>query len=118
VTFLSLEDLVDPTQLERFARLSRLLVLTEGAKGCTVYFHDEKRHFLAPAVEMVDATGAGDIFAAAFLVRLHQTDGNIWVAAEFANQVAALSVTRRGLVAKIEAIRQLLTAHMGFSAGR
>jgi sugar/nucleoside kinase (ribokinase family) len=44
----------------------------------------------------VDATGAGDIFAAAFFIRLHTTR-DPWEAARFATQLAAYSVTRPGL---------------------
>jgi len=44
----------------------------------------------------VDATGAGDIFAAAFFVRL-QRGADPWTAACFANCVAAQSVIRAGL---------------------
>ena len=43
-----------------------------------------------------DATGAGDVFAAAFFVRLLETR-DPWEAARFANRVAAVSVTRPGL---------------------
>jgi len=45
---------------------------------------------------LVDPTGAGDVFAAAFFIRLSQTR-DPWEAARFATQVAARSVTRRGM---------------------
>lgn len=108
VTVLSTEDLADAAMLEQYRQLSPLLVVTEGARGCTVYCRAEERHFPAHAVEAVEETGAGDIFAAAYLVRFYQTDGNPWDAADFANRVAACSVTRRGLPAKMDAIRHLL----------
>ena len=54
------------------------------------------RQFSAPPQREVDPTGAGDIFAAAFFINLYETD-DPWASARFANQVAALSVTRRGL---------------------
>ncbi len=44
----------------------------------------------------LDSTGAGDIFAAAFFTRLYLTR-DPWESARFANQIAAASVTRRGL---------------------
>jgi sugar/nucleoside kinase (ribokinase family) len=44
----------------------------------------------------VDSVGAGDIFAAAFFIRLFATH-DPWKAARFATQVAAFSVTRYGL---------------------
>jgi sugar/nucleoside kinase (ribokinase family) len=49
----------------------------------------------APCRE-VDATGAGDIFAAAFFARRFQTR-DAWEAARFATNLAAYSVTRVGL---------------------
>ncbi len=105
--FLSREDLADPSLVEAYAEQANILVITDGANGCTVYFGGEARAFPAPPVEAVDATGAGDIFAAAYLIRLRQTDGDMWAAAEFANRVAALSVTRAGLRAKATAIREM-----------
>jgi sugar/nucleoside kinase (ribokinase family) len=44
----------------------------------------------------VDATGAGDIFAAAFFIRLFKTR-DPWEAARFATLIASRSVTRIGL---------------------
>jgi len=73
---------------------------------------------LLPPVDVVDPTGAGDIFAAAYLVRFYQTDGNAWAAAEFANTIAAHAITRRGLPAKSAAIRQALDTLMRNPAGR
>jgi sugar/nucleoside kinase (ribokinase family) len=86
----------DRALLARYAAQTRLLVVTDGVRGCTVYEHGQARHFSAPAVHEVDPTGAGDIFAAAFFVSLQRT-GDPWMAAHFANCVAARSVTRAGL---------------------
>ena len=94
---LSEEDVAgDRARVVRYAAQTRLLVMTQGAAGCTVYAHGQVRHFPAPAVHEVDPTGAGDIFAAAFFVWLQRT-GDPWMAARFANCVAAQSVTRAGL---------------------
>lgn len=79
-----------------YAAQTRLLVVTQGAAGCTVYTDGQSRHFPAPAAHEVDPTGSGDVFAAAFFVRLYR-EGDPWLAARFANCVAACSVTRRGL---------------------
>jgi len=97
VTILSIEDLAgDEEQIEEMASFSQVLVVTEGANGARVYWSGDVRRFAAPAVVEVNATGAGDIFAAAFLVRYHKTH-DPWEAARFANQLAAQSVTRHGL---------------------
>ena len=105
---LSEEDLPYPAMLTRYRQWSNLLVLTQGDKGCTVFMGDEVRQVPAPSVVEVEPTGAGDIFAAAFLIRLHQTAGNPWEAARFANEIAAKSVTQRGLEAKIKRAAQRL----------
>ena len=94
---LSEEDVAsDDALVTRYAAQTRLLVVTRGAAGCTVHREGEVRHFPAPAVDEVDPTGAGDIFAAAFFVSLQRT-GSPWTAAHFANCVAAASVSRVGL---------------------
>lgn len=108
VAFMSREDLVGPESVDAYAELANILVITDGANGCAVYFNGEQRSFPAPKVKAVDATGAGDVFAAAYLTRLRQTDGDLWEAAVFANRVASLAVTRQGLQAKVEAIHNML----------
>lgn len=92
----SVEDVgSDEETIEQYAHSGRLLAVTEGIAGARVFWHGDSRRFRAPKVEEVDATGAGDIFAAAFFVRLLNTR-DPWEAARFANQVAAISVQRRG----------------------
>lgn len=86
----------DMALIRRYAAQTRLLVVTQGALGCTVYTQGQSRHFPAPPVREVDPTGSGDIFAAAFFVWLRR-GGDPWLAARFANCVAARSVTRKGL---------------------
>lgn len=103
---LSREDLPDETTLARYRKWSHLLVVTRGYDGCTVYLGEESRHIPAHPAREVESTGAGDIFAAAFFVRLHQTGGNPWEAARFANEIAARSVEVVGLAAKLDAIQK------------
>jgi sugar/nucleoside kinase (ribokinase family) len=94
---LSEEDVAgDETLVSRYAAQTRLLVLTRGASGCTVYTAGQSRHFPAPAVQEIDATGCGDVFAATFFV-WRQRSGDPWAAARLANRIAARSVTREGL---------------------
>ena len=86
----------DQTQIERLAAACPLLVVTEGEAGATIYAQGEEHHISAPAVEAIDPTGAGDIFAAAFFVQLYQ-GAEPREAARFASLLAARSVERRGL---------------------
>lgn len=94
---ISIEDVLgDETRIEEMASSIRVLVVTEGAAGCRVYWNGDLRRFNAPKEREIDSTGAGDIFAAAFFYRLVNTR-DPWEAARFANHLAALSVTRPGL---------------------
>jgi sugar/nucleoside kinase (ribokinase family) len=106
--FISDEDLLEPEMLGEYRRHSNVLVLTQGAAGCVVYVEDEARSVPAPRVHAADTTGAGDIFATAFLVRLEQTAGNAWEAARFANEIAAQSVTVAGLAQKMTVLSTYL----------
>jgi sugar/nucleoside kinase (ribokinase family) len=106
---ISTEDLPDEETLDQYIDLCKLLVVTRGAGGCTVYYDDEIRHIPTRPAKEVDATGAGDAFAAAYFVRLYQTGGNPWEAARFANEIAALSVEHSGVAAKATAVQNHLT---------
>lgn len=87
----------DETRIEEMALSSRVLAVTEGAEGTRLYWNGDVRRFRPPKIgQVVDTTGAGDIFAAAFFVRLYTTR-DPWEAARFATQLAAISVTRPGL---------------------
>jgi sugar/nucleoside kinase (ribokinase family) len=94
---ISHEDVLgDDELIESMAHQTRVLAVTEGSAGSVLYWNGDRRRFRAPEIEEVDATGAGDIFAAAFFVRLYATR-DPWAAARFATQLAARSVTRPGL---------------------
>jgi spoIIIJ-associated protein len=89
-------EVTNEEQIEHLAHLGRLVVVTEGAAGCRLFWNGDSRRFRAPQMQEVDATGAGDIFATAFFVRLLNTR-DPWEAARFAVNLAAHSVTRPSL---------------------
>jgi sugar/nucleoside kinase (ribokinase family) len=94
---LSREDVGgDDELLESMAQHTSVLAVTEAAAGCVLYWHGDRRRFRAPVVREVDATGAGDVFAAAFFVRLLNTR-DPWEAGRFATLLASHSITRPGL---------------------
>jgi sugar/nucleoside kinase (ribokinase family) len=94
---LSIEDVGgDEDMIEMMANACRVLAVTEGPAGARLYWNGDLRRFRAPSLEEIDATGAGDIFAAAFFWRLYLTR-DPWAAARFATHLASLSVSRRGL---------------------
>lgn len=97
VVMISIEDADgDQDWIARLAPACRLLVVTEGAGGARVTWRGKTRHFPAPTIPEIDPTGSGDIFAAAYLVRLYQTR-DPWEAARFAIRLASASITRQGL---------------------
>jgi sugar/nucleoside kinase (ribokinase family) len=94
---ISMEDVGgDMEQIESFAHHTRILVVTEGAAGCVLHWNGDRRRFHTREFTEIDATGAGDIFAAAFFIRLFTTR-DPWEAARFATLLASHSVTRLGL---------------------
>ena len=101
VVILSTEDLLDDQMLVRFRALSRLLILTRSAEGCLLFSGAEEYAVPAPAVTECNPTGAGDIFAAAFLTYYWRTGGNLLQAADYANQVAAQTVTVESMEEKM-----------------
>jgi sugar/nucleoside kinase (ribokinase family) len=97
VTVLSIEDINRNLELvEEMAHQARILCLTEAEAGSVLYWNGDRRRFRPLEMQEVDATGAGDIYAAAFLARLYHTR-DPWEAARFATQLAARSVARVGL---------------------
>jgi sugar/nucleoside kinase (ribokinase family) len=94
---ISMEDLTSEVRAaQEMADHCKILAVTDAARGAKVFWNGQRHDLPAPTVEEIDPTGSGDIFAAAFFVRLYQTD-NPLEAARFANYLAAASVTRRGL---------------------
>lgn len=97
VLVLSEEDLNgDLDLMAEYAALTHLAVMTQGPLGCTVYVDGAARAVYGFPADPVDPTGAGDVFAAAFLIRFQET-GDAWQAARFANAAAALSVQAPGV---------------------
>jgi 1D-myo-inositol 3-kinase len=72
-----------------------LLVATDSRHGATLFQHGITESFPAYPTLEVDPTGAGDVFATAFLVHLHQ-HGDPRIAVDFANCVASLSIEHQG----------------------
>jgi len=86
----------DDELIEHMAHQTPILAVTEDAAGAVLYWNGDRRRFRAPEVKEVDATGAGDVFAAAFFVRLFTTR-DPWESTRFATLLASRSVTRAGL---------------------
>ena len=96
VLILSREDI--GFDLERLFALMEhvpLAVLSNYKEGCDVFRRNngciQKQHVPPRPAAESDPTGAGDIFAAAFLVRYLET-GHVWHSARFANVMASFGV--------------------------
>ena len=90
-------DVPDPEHVVRdWGRFVEILVVTRAERGATVYQAGESCHYPARPANQVDPTGAGDVFSAAFLIRLAET-GDGCQAAAFANAVASFSVEKPGI---------------------
>jgi len=70
--FLSEFDLPRGRGAREFLQFVPIVVLTRGWEGVTLFTHDAARDIPSLPRQEVDPTGAGDVFAAAFLVRYHE----------------------------------------------
>lgn len=82
--------------LTRWSMHVPLLVATDGRHGATLFQHGVTERFPAYPAEEVDPTGAGDVFAAAFLTHLYR-HGDPHQAVDFANCAASLSIEKQGM---------------------
>ena len=73
----------------------KVVVSTLGTQGAYYYSETEQFHVPAISVQMVDATGAGDAFVAAFTSKI-TAGATSRQAVEFAALVGALTVTKPG----------------------
>ncbi len=97
--FVSEEDLPPADTEETLKRWSSrvpMLFFTRSHRGARMWCHRRWRHVPAYPAQELDPTGAGDVFAAAFLARYVETD-DAWQAALFAAAAASWSVEQEGL---------------------
>lgn len=115
VLFVSDEDLASEeveAALTTWSSRVPTLCFTRGEVGADVCHQGEWRHIDAFPVQAQDPTGAGDVFAAAFLIRLHE-EGDPWEAARFASCAASFVVEGEGIanLARRQQIEARLAAH-------
>jgi sugar/nucleoside kinase (ribokinase family) len=99
VLFVADEDF-PPTSAEavltRWSQQVDVLAYTRAERGAEICYRGTWRHIDAFPTEAVDPTGAGDVFATAFLVRYREA-GDPWEAARFAASAASFVVEADGL---------------------
>jgi sugar/nucleoside kinase (ribokinase family) len=110
VVFVSDEDVADAESARVWQKQVPVVVLTRARRGCTVWDSHGRHDLSAVTTREVDPTGAGDVFAAAFLIRLKES-GDTLSAARFASAAAALAVREVGLggIGSRSAIEALLS---------
>jgi sugar/nucleoside kinase (ribokinase family) len=97
--FVSEDDLAgDTSSLDRWTAVFPVVAYTQASRGACLHVDGRWRHIDAFPEREVDPTGAGDVFAAAFLARLCEA-GDLALAARFAAAAAGISVSREGTLA-------------------
>jgi len=97
IVILSEEDLnFQMNLIPKLAALFNILVVTKGENGADVFFNNNKHTFPSFPTNMIDPTGAGDIFATAFLIHFFETK-DIAQAANFANAAASFCIEKKGI---------------------
>jgi sugar/nucleoside kinase (ribokinase family) len=81
--------------------------VTLGARGAMLLEGDRLHHVEALPVDVVDTTGAGDVFRGAFITALLRGDAAPEIL-RFANAAAALSCTRRGAIAAVPTLEETI----------
>ena len=85
----------------------KIIVMTQGAQGATVFYKGQMAHFPSYPVVEIDSTGAGDVFAAAFLIKYAETQ-DVAQAAAYAHTAASFVVEGVGIqnLKAMEAIQE------------
>lgn len=97
VAIVSDEDLAfDPSLVNAYSQLVPIFIVTRGEGGATVYLYGQAHDTPAFSTTTVDPTGAGDVFAAAYLIALHQT-GDPLRSAHFAHSTASFAIEKPGI---------------------
>lgn len=114
--FLSCVDILIPneTEIDIIGGIDYVLecgvkniILTLGADGCELITRQNRKHFDAYKVNVVDTTAAGDSFLGG-VVRMIADDKTIEEAIEFATKVSNITVTRKGAIDSIPTYNEVI----------
>ncbi|HEY5618397.1 MAG TPA: PfkB family carbohydrate kinase [Vicinamibacterales bacterium] len=83
-----------------------MLCVTLGARGAMLLEGDRLHHVPGLAVDVVDTTGAGDVFRGAFITALLRGDSPADIL-RFANAAAAISCTRLGAINGVPTVEEV-----------
>lgn len=111
--FVSAQDLRGhESQVQEWVQRVPVAAVTAGATGALLYVNAERYEVRPRRTREVDATGAGDVFAATLLID-YDRRGDAWEAAEAAACAASLSVEGEGwsAIPDAAALAAVLTAY-------
>ena len=94
--FLSQEDVVDERKVREWFDLVPVGCVTRGPAGATLFVNGEPYAVSSYPTNVLDPTGGGDVFAAAFLIHYQRTQ-DAWEAAGFASAAGSLAVEGEGI---------------------
>lgn len=101
LSFVAKTDDIESARKNVFSHIEYIL-FTKGEHGSLVYRNDEKVSTIIPEVEVIDTTGAGDGYVAAFLTKLANGETNLEKMATFATNFASKSTTKKGAISSYE----------------
>jgi len=95
--FLSLDDIDgDESELEQLRQAIDTVIVTDGANPVRIYRDKAVLEMPVFPVEELDPTGAGDIFAASFLVQYRRTQ-SLLLAGAYAHSATSYAVEHQGI---------------------
>ena len=86
----------DEDEIRRLANLCPVTVCTRNISAATLFVNGQRTEVPVHPSKIVDPTGAGDVFAAAFFVWLHESD-DPYKAVQFAHIAAGASIEGLGV---------------------
>ncbi len=97
IVFMSDVDIMGyENELPKIIKQAKIVVVTKGANGAAVFHENKKYEFPSFPAKEVDSTGAGDIFATAFLIQYNKTK-NIALSAAYAHAAASYIIENIGI---------------------
>jgi fructokinase len=115
ISFITGESDEEEGTMALFQGLNKLVIVTRGNKGASVYTHHFEVSHPGFTVDVVDTTGAGDAFMGAFLHQISKifkplenlTPEELFEMLKFSNAVAAISVTKQGAIASLPTLKEV-----------
>jgi len=80
---------------------ARIILLTRGAKGVSVFTHRTRKDIEGIKVKVKDTVGSGDAFSAGFIME-YMKSGDVILAAEKGNELGAYVATKSGAVPELD----------------